>query len=241
VEEQARNKLEDVNEGVEEIRGKVEGQIGDVKATYERARLEMNQALERLRSEINRLDMQQAQERAVGWVRENPALAAAIAAGMGIAIGRLLGMALRPAPPPPFHVRARQRVLGLAQQAGHLAEETGEAVARRAVDVGGMLKRGTTRYGGFVADRSRTISSDVARRATDMAENVGEHAVEWADIATRRAQEAAASLQEAAHDTRQAFGLKSRRGHDLSDTLASAARTIMAAAMIRKVNAWIRR
>jgi ElaB/YqjD/DUF883 family membrane-anchored ribosome-binding protein len=63
------------------------------------------------------------------WVEDNPVLAIAAAAGVGLVVGRLV-MALVPEPEPPsFAERVEQRAKQLRKGAAVVADDAGEALA----------------------------------------------------------------------------------------------------------------
>ena len=110
----------------------IKDQARDIERGYEAARRELDQALERLRMEMQRLRLQESGAKARAWIEDNPALALVGALGGGVVIGRLLRKAVTPAPPPPMPVRARMKANKLATRAGGYAHELGDLISEQA-------------------------------------------------------------------------------------------------------------
>ena len=78
----------------------VEQVANDLAERYANAKREINESINRLRYEMAQFDAAKAREQARHWVEENPALAAFLAVGAGIVIGKLVSKAFQPPPPP---------------------------------------------------------------------------------------------------------------------------------------------
>ena len=227
----AEQEKTNVNEGVngesgaEEAQAQFDAQAKDIAATYEKARKEMIDAVGRLRAEVARLNVQQAQD----WVRDNPALATLLTLGAGLVIGRLVGAALRPPPPPPLSRRIQTRALELASQAQQYAREAGDVVGRKAGVAGEDL-----------AHRAEAFGRLVARRAAELGELVGEQAADYGTHAAEQARIAAASLQDSAQDLTSTLEKKTSRGVSAAEAAFNVAKTTVAAVLVKKVSDWMR-
>ena len=224
------------------------GQSRRAADAYDRARTELQNALSRLRSEIEQVDVAQARLKMREWVRENPELASLLAMGGGLLLGRLVSKALTPAPPPSMSERLRSRADLIARQAQSLAEDVAAAVAGGAVVAGGAMARRARK----VSEQAQDASVELSRRARRAAGVASKGAAELGDTLAERARtlgHSAAELADtAAHTieksaTRVQKDLKKRasRGGDYAESMLDAARTIVAAAVIKRVNDWIRR
>lgn|GEM_PF-4568260 len=219
------------NDGATRAQEEYQRQSRDIAQAYEAARREMNEALARLRSEIERIDMTQATQRAQDWVAKNPALATFIAVGGGIALGRLLSSAMRaaPPPPPPLPVRVRNRALDYAAIARDYAGEIGEAIA-----AGAAIASST------IAAKAADAGEVIARRASGIGEAMTERVSEVTEGVRHRASDAAKELQTEAMDLSKSVKKKVNSGVDFGDTVAGAAKTVVAAILVKKVADWIK-
>lgn len=127
-----------------------------------------------------------------------------------------------------------------AEKFGREARSVGEDVSRRAERAGKDLSKRAERAGRDVSHRARDFGDTFSRRAGDVSEAISESAV-------RSFQE----LEDAAHDLSKTMKKKSKhaqktakknvdRGVDFSGTVLTAARTAVAAVVIKKVNDWMK-
>ncbi|MFQ5572540.1 MAG: hypothetical protein ACE5G0_22935, partial [Rhodothermales bacterium] len=195
----------------------------------------------KLRYEVSKLDVEQARQQARTWVEENPTLALFLALGAGIAAGRLLSEALKPAPPPPLSQRFKAQGRELASQARHYAEEVSDVVSDRAAEVGHEIIRRARELGEDVSRRTRELGKDVTRRAADTVSAVSDRAEAAGEEARERADHMTHALEEVAEEI--ATAVKERGGHGLGvgESLFNAAKTITAALVVKKVTDWLRR
>lgn len=261
-------------------------QLQELTRAYERARDELNEAVRNVRTELSKIDFDQARTRARSWVDENPTLAVFLGIGAGILTGRLLSGAFRPEPPP-LSVRARRRAELLAREGGDFAGDLSSIIAHqvaRAVHEAGDFGAAAVKRGGEAAEHfgreARTMGDDVSRRAekagkdfskraertgrdvSKRAERVGREmshrAKEMGESVTRRAEDVSEvlsetavrsfhELEDAAHDLSKTMKKRSKhakksveRGVDFSSTVVNAARTAVAAVVIKKVNDWMK-
>lgn len=219
------------NDAANQAQEEVQRQSRDIAQAYESARREMNEALARLRSEIEQIDMAQATRRAQDWVEQNPALATFIAVGGGIALGRLLSSIARtaPPPPPPLPVRVRDRAFDYASIARDYAAEIGEAIVA-----------GAAIASGAVAAKAADAGHEISRRTHGLGEVVTERVSEVTEGVRHRASDAAKELQADARDLSKSVKKKVNSGVDFGDTVVGAAKTVIAAILVKKVTDWIR-
>lgn len=209
----------------------IEEQTRDITEAYERARREMNDAVARLRTEIEKIDVAQATQKAQDWIEENPTLAAAIAVGGGIAFGRLLVSTFRAAAPPPptFPERIRHRAFDYAGAARDYASDIGEAIAAGAAVAGSTL-----------ATRAAGVGGSLARRAADIGETVADRVGDVSDGVRKAADRAAHELRDDAHDLSKTIKKKTGSGVDFGETVMGAAKTVVAAILVKKITDWVR-
>lgn len=227
----------------------------EIGALYDRARRELNEAVQTLRAEVAQLDLAQTRARAERWVDENPTLTLFLGIGAGLLAGRLLSSAFRPAPPPPLHVRARHRAGDLAEQAMGFASGMGAVVASQAARAAHQARDTGTR----VSHQAAIFGEELARRAEAAGAAFSERTDDWTDVVSHRASEAVHAASEAARrsadqlhdasgDARKHLRKQSKKvrrqvhtGLQFADTVAAAARTAVAAVVIKKVNDFIKK
>lgn len=207
----------------------VERQRREIADAYESARREMNEAVARLRQEIERIDLDRARQQTEDWVKENPALAAMVAVGAGIVLGKVLSGAFRPAPPPPLPVRLRKRATGYASHVRDYAEDLGEAFAAGAALAGGAL-----------ASKAADAGEKIAKRAADWGETVSETAEDVGSVVRKKAGRAVKSMEKDASHLSKTLRKKARSGVDFGETALDAAKTVVAAVLVKKATEWIR-
>lgn len=67
---------------------------------FVRVRQQLTDRLDRVKEELARVDAEDVGRRAADWVKQNPLLAASLAAGVGILLGRgLMSLLSKPEPP----------------------------------------------------------------------------------------------------------------------------------------------
>jgi ElaB/YqjD/DUF883 family membrane-anchored ribosome-binding protein len=215
--------------GADQAASEVERQRREIAAAYEKARREMNDAVAKMRQEIEQIDFNQARQKAEDWTKQNPALAAAIAVGAGILLGKVISSALRPAPPPPLPVRLRKKAMGYASHAKDYAEELGEAFAAGAAFASGV-----------VASKAADTGEKIAKRAAQWGETVAERADDVGDEVRKRAGRAGKAMQKDAYRLSKSLKKKTSKGMDLGESVLDAARTVAAAVLVKKATQWIK-
>lgn len=261
---------EHTNESSTEEQAQAKEEADAIAQGFNNARQELNEILERIRGEFQKLDAREARSQFARWVSENPELAMLIAVGSGALLGRLMAQLFRPKPPPPLSVRVRQQGERLAQEARKLAEMKGSEWGQRAQEMSKEMTKLADEWGQVAAERGDFWR----RRAGEMAAVYGERAAEYGEEAARRAQktlsevakEAGAAadraskeaeprlrkLQQSASDTsrrarRRAQEASASARGSLSDgsssrsTAANVARGVVAAIALRKGVQWIGR
>ena len=108
---------------------------------FVRVRKQLVDRLDRVKEEIARVDAEDVGRKVADWVKENPLLSAAIAAGTGIVLGRGLMSLLSTPEPPTLAARTRKRARNFSRQAQHFAGDLGDLVTDRASDAGDFVLR----------------------------------------------------------------------------------------------------
>lgn len=208
-------------------------QLDEVTQAYERARDELSEAVRALRSEIAKIDLEQARTRAKGWVDENPLLAVFIGVGAGIITGRLLSQALRP-DPPSLTERARHSAGALGGKAGGYADELGAALAyqlSRAARSAGEAGERVSHRGAEVADvvskRARDVTKDLSERARETGKEISRKAEHAGRDVSRRAGHASEDAARRAEELADAFSESTlKSAHVLEDAADELAKTL---------------
>ncbi len=221
----------DGNAGEAEPRFSTDKLVDDIESTYQKARTELMDTIGRLRNELDRLDLQQTGDRVQVWVKENPALAALLALGGGILVGRVIAEALRPAPPPPVTIRARDKALLLAAGAGSLvadkARHVGETVADRAGDVADVVSRKAGEFGGVLSERASGLGDVLSEKAVEF----GEDTVEHVELALHK-------LQKAAEELASTVKKRTHRPREMGEVVMGAAQAVIAGTIVKKLTDW---
>lgn len=250
-----------------ESEGTRPNQMDELTRAYERARDELNEAVRNLRAELAKIDIEQARARARSWVDENPTLAVLLGVGAGILTGRLLANAFR-SEPPSVTERARNRADALVGDAGTTANEiiaalayylgraarsagdAGEFVTSRGSDLAANLSRQAVRVGEDVSRKAERAGKEFSRQAGHLGRDISRKAEHAADTIADSTARSVHALEEAADDLSKTLKKRSKkikkkiRKHDSSDfseMAMNAARTIVAAAAVKKANDWIKR
>lgn len=243
-------------------------QMDELTQAYERARDELNEAVRTLRMEIAKIDIDQARVKARSWVDENPTLAVFLGIGAGIITGRMLSSAFH-SEPPPLSVRARNRADRFAGDAGgyanelstalayHLgraaraAGEAGDYVAHQGADVADKVSRRAREAGEDVSKRAEQFGKDFSKRASHAGRDVSRRAEDAADVLAASTSRSAHALEDAADDLAKTLKKRSKKarkvskknidkGLQFSDTAINAARTAVAAVVVKKVSDWMK-
>ena len=219
----------------------VKDKTDEIAATYERAKKELNDAVSKLRGEIQQIDIEKARQQARTWVEENPTLTVFLALGAGIVVGKLISEALKPAPPPPLSERLKSQGRTLASQTKHYAHDVSDVVADRASEVGEAIVRRARELGEDVSRRARELGEDVTRRATDAVAATSDRAADWGETVSERSSRAADAVQDTAEEVAGAVKTRANYGLDVFESLFNAIKSITAALIVQKVTEWLRR
>lgn len=208
----------------EETQGTAEQrrQLQELTNAYNRARDELNEAIRNVRTELSRIDIDQARRRATSWVDENPTLAVFLGIGAGILAGRALSSAMHPEPPP-LPERARRRAELLAREGGEYASGLGAVIATqiaRAVHEAGDAGAFAAKRGGEVAEsvgkKARTLGDDVSHRAEKVGKELSKRAEKAGRDISKKAERAG---RDASYRARELGDTLSTRADDFADTL----------------------
>lgn len=197
----------------------VDQALREATATYEKARSELGDALSRMRAEVAKIDLEQAGTRARTWVEENPTLALFVGLGAGMLIGRFLGQALTPPPPPPLSKRAKYKAQALSHQASRYARDLGDRVAEQAALTG------------------KGLAGKAERLADDLSEGAGRFREAAADTLGHTAEDVSRHLRRQYKKAKK----KTSHGLDMTESMLNAAKTAVAAVVVKQVNDWMKR
>jgi len=221
-------------------------------------RHELLEAIGDLRAEVARLQMDEARGRLRQWIRDNPTLAMFLAAGTGIAAGRILSKALEPAPPPPLSERARRRAQELADRAREQAQQVGDDVSKQVSEARERANRSRRDASGRAAEASERLR----QQAQDWGAAVAERAASLRDQATDQARSLGASIDQDAEGVSAAIADRARgaseaikssaqRVSDTADTVRSGykaakigtkvAKFVFALFVAKKSTDWLRK
>lgn len=231
--EQAQENAERIADKAASTVAGANGGSADVTAAYERARREVQDAIARLRTEINRIDFEQARIQARDWVRSNPEFATVLAVGAGMLLGRLVGATMKPEPPPTFTKRLRHGAGSFAAQAQRLAEEVGETI----LDGAGHASEKFSRTARVAGHQVQEMGSDLTRRAGIAAAAAARGATEIGEELAERARTYGGP---AAKSAKRAAKKNAGRSVDYAESALDAARTLVAATLIKRVNSWLK-
>lgn len=197
---------------------------------FVRVRKQLSERLDRVKEELARVDADEMGRRMAEWVKKNPLLAAALAAGTGILLGRgLMSLLSRPAPPT-LAQRTRKQARQFTRHAQEVAGDLGESVSEHASDAGEYILRKAGEARSEVSRKAGEFSDEIGRRAADLSEVIGESAAR-----------AAGSTRSAAHDTADYVRDRTGHGRDAIESFLGTVRAAAADAVVRKVRDWIGR
>ncbi len=134
-----------------------------------------------------------------------------------------------------------------AERFGREARSLGDDVSRRAEKVGKDFSKRAERAGRDVSKRAERVGRDVSHRARDVGGTVTRRAEDVSEAISESAKKSFHELEDAAHDLSKTMKKRSKsakksvdRGVDFSGTVLNAARTAVAAVVIKKVNDWMK-
>jgi ElaB/YqjD/DUF883 family membrane-anchored ribosome-binding protein len=197
---------------------------------FVRVRKQLVDRLDRVKEEIARVDAEDVGRKVAVWVKENPLLSAAIAAGTGILLGRGLISLLSTPEPPTLAARTRKRAGSISRQAQHFAGDLGGLITDHASDAGDFVLR--------TAGEART---QVSRKASEFSDEVNRRAAEVADAISESAARAAGSTRAAAHDTSDYVFERADQSRDVLESFLGTVKVAAADLVARKFRGWLRR
>ena len=225
----------------DELREKAEQAADDIAGAYADARRELNESMNRLRYEMAQFDAAQARARARTWVEENPVLAAFLAVGAGIVVGKLIAKAVRPAPPPTLGERLRQQSRSLASRAQHVAHDLGDVVAARASEAGEGLARRASKASASVSRHARDLGDIVAQRAEEIADEAADQVGALGDTLSEQSHDAGRALRRQAAEAADSIKSSADQGISWAESGLNAAKTVAAAYVVKRFADWIRK
>ncbi|MFK7846397.1 MAG: hypothetical protein AB8G77_13950 [Rhodothermales bacterium] len=214
--------------------------LNELRDAYEQARVDLKQTTEKLRSELNKVDLEEAGQAAKTWVKDNPGLAFFMAVGAGMLVGRALTKAMEPAPPPSISERARRRSSALADSARHFAGEAVDNLSTHAALAGEHMADRARSARGSVYDKAGSLSELINQRAGDLGATASGKTGELISSFSDAAERAADSLQVAALDLSKSIKKNKTSPQSLYDSLMNSAKTVFGAMVFKRVSDWIR-
>lgn len=208
-------------------------------ASDEDIRQELNDALGDLRAELAQVQIEEARDRVRTWIRDNPLLALALAAGAGVLSGRLIAKALKPSPPPPLSERARRQLEALRKRAERTASDVGQDVSKRLAQARKEAERVGREAGETLSHRARDWQKIASERAASLRDQAAEELSEATKSASKQAEKTAERARASAKDLSEKAssstkGWFARMGPKIAKTAAIA----WAA---KKLGNWVRR
>ena len=214
--------------------------LHELREAYEQARIDLKQTSDRLRSELNKIDLEEAGETAKTWVRENPGLAFFMAVGAGMFVGRALTKALEPPPPPSFSQRAREKSSYLSNSARQFAGDAVDRLSAQATAAGEQMADRVRTTRGSIYDRAGALGDLINQRAGDLGHVANEKTGEIISSFSDAAERAADSLQVAATDLSKTIKKQKGEASSLYDSLLQSAKTVFSAFVFKRISDWIR-
>ncbi|WP_457653520.1 hypothetical protein [Rhodocaloribacter sp.] len=202
-----------------------ERQAHEFSARVEKVREELRETVERIRTDIEGLELREARDRAHAWMKEHPGMVALLATGAGMMIGGVLTRALTPKPAP-LSVRARRRAKRLAGRVGEVAREAGVHLVHDAVDVGQKLVDQVSRESVKLPHRARKLGEEVAHRTEALAETI--------------VHQAEAAAKEGMEEIMETIQSRKKRVDGVFDAFSRAFRAALAVAFFKKMSDWVR-
>lgn len=134
-----------------------------------------------------------------------------------------------------------------AEKFGREARSFGDDFSRRAEKAGKDLSKRAERSGKDISKRAERAGRDISDRARELGDTVSRRAGDVSEVLSDSAARSFHELEDAAHDLSKTMKKRSKRarksvdrGVDFSGTVLNAARTAVAAVVIKKVNDWMK-
>ncbi len=224
-----------------DVSARLESFTADLSATFDKTREDLSGVLETLRLQAAEFDAKQAGTQVKTWVEANPAIAVAVAVGGGLLIGRALGSAFSPPPPPTF----KQRVQSGAHQVGERASSLGEEILKSAAVAGAAIaagsakavseaSKGAHKAGEVIADYASTASD----RASHLAEDAYQSVDDFSETASKEIKKAGKRARKQGKHLAHEASSAAHIGAEMSERAMAAARTVVAAYVVKKIGDW---
>jgi len=215
-----------------------------VNISVDKAKKELNQAMVKLRSEIDRIDVQKAKAEAKEWVGENPTLSIFLSIGAGILVGKLISNAFSSQEAEDIslddgtssgHARDIAALIGAtlvrhAHDATRKAKATGEQVLQKASQVGSQLSEQASEWRDMLSERSESVAEEVGEATRKSAQKIETMAQELGKTLADRSKEVRTELTRHRHS-----------GFGFSDTVLDGFRAILATFAFKRVLDWVKR
>lgn len=120
------------------------------------------------------------------------------------------------------------------------ARDLGEEISARAREAGETISRRAEKTGKDVSRRAGNVSKDASRRADEIADSLEDTTARSVRALEDAADELSKTLKKRSKKARKGAKKRVDRGHDFSNTVVNAARTAVAAVVVKKVNDWLR-
>lgn len=227
----------------------------DLSASFDQTRADLTGIIDRIREQAAGFDADATGSQVRSWVEENPTIAVALAVGGGLLLGRALGAAFSPPPPPSLG----DRIKGGAYELGDKASSIGEELLKSAAVAGAAIAAGSTaaaheagkgarKAGEVVSDYATTAQhrlSDLTDDAEDFFDDFSDRAGDLSDKAGKQADRAAKRLRKTgkkvrkqgkhlAHEAEHAASVSA----EIGERALAAARTVVAAYVVKKIGDW---
>lgn len=139
----------------------------------------------------------------------------------------------------------------VAETVGRRARTLGDDVSHRAEKAGKDLSKRAEKAGRDLSKRAERAGRDASFRARDLSESLSSRVDDISDVLSDGASRSLKELEDAAHDLSKTMKKKSKhakkttaknvdRGIEYSDAMLNAARTVVAASVIKRVNNWMK-
>ncbi len=227
--------------GATDVAARLESFTSDLSATFDKTREDLSGVLDNLRLQAAEFDAKEAGTQVKTWVEANPTIAVAVAVGGGLLLGRAIGSAFSPAPPPTF----TQRVQSGAHQVGERASSLGEEILKSAAVAGAAIaagsakaaheaSKGVNKAGGVIADYASTAQDRVSHLADDAYGAVDQ----FSGVASKEFKKASKKARKQGRHLADEASSVAHVGAEMSERAMAAARTVAAAYVVKKIGNW---
>lgn len=138
-----------------------------------------------------------------------------------------------------------------AERMSKAAREASKDASKRAERIGKDISKHADRFGKDVSKHADRLGKDFSKRASHAGRDVSRRAEDFAEAVAASTSRSVHALEEAAHDLSKTMKKRSKdaqkktkksvdRGLEFSDTALNAARTAVAAVLVKKVSDWMK-